>query len=168
MRVWVDPDKMAKLGLTATDISNAINAQNRQNPAGALGQSPAPPGTDFQYAVNAPGRLIDPAQFGDIVVRAQPDASLLRIRDIGRVELGAQTYHGFSRLNGKPSGSVIVFLSPGANAVETANQVNAFMEQAKKTFPAGIDYAIPYDSTHVRARRHSRRGLSRCSPRSAW
>ncbi len=92
MRVWVDPDKMAKLGLTATDISNAINAQNRQNPAGALGEAPAPPGTDFQYAVTAPGRLVDPAQFGDIVLRAQPDASLLRIRDIGRVELGAFTY----------------------------------------------------------------------------
>src|SRR6202521_3141519 len=74
MRVWVDPDKMAKLGLTATDISNAIDAQNRQNPAGAIGQSPAPPGTDFQYAISAPGRLINASEFGDIVVRAQPDA----------------------------------------------------------------------------------------------
>ncbi len=92
MRVWVNPDKMAKLGVTATDVSNAIQAQNRQNPAGAIGQAPAPSGTDFQYAVTAPGRLTDPSQFGDIVVRAQPDASLLRIRDIGRVELGAQSY----------------------------------------------------------------------------
>ena len=122
MRVWVDPDKMAKLGVTATDISNAINAQNRQNPAGATGQAPAPPGTDFQYAVNAPGRLTDPAQFGDIIVRALPDASLLRIRDIGRVELGAQNYAGFSRLDGKPFGNTIVYLSPGANAVETAKE----------------------------------------------
>src|SRR6202050_994805 len=81
MRVWVDPDKMAKLGLTATDLSNAINGQNRQNPAGSVGQDPAPPGTDFQYSVNAPGRLTDPRQFEDIVIRAQPDASLLRIRD---------------------------------------------------------------------------------------
>src|SRR5580658_7869523 len=147
MRVWVDPDKMAKLGLTATDISNAINAQNRQNPAGSLGQTPAPPGTDFQYAVTAPGRLVDPSQFADIVIRAQPDASLLRIRDIGRVELGAQTYLGFSRFNGKPSSNTIVFLSPGANAVDTANQVMAYMENAKKSFPAGIDYVIPYNST---------------------
>src|SRR5579862_380150 len=147
MRVWVDPDKMAKLGLTATDISNAINAQNRQNPAGSIGQSPAPPGTDFQYAISAPGRLINASEFGDIVVRAQPDASLVRIRDIGRVELGAQTYSGFSRLNGKPSGSVILFLSPGANAVAAQKQVRAYMENAKKTFPAGIDYAFPYDST---------------------
>ena len=147
MRVWVDPDKMAKLGLTATDISNAINAQNRQNPAGSIGQSPAPPGTDFQYAISAPGRLINASEFGDIVVRAQPDASLVRIRDIGRVELGAQTYSGFSRLSGKPSGSVILFLSPGANAVAAQKQVKAYMENAKKTFPAGIDYAFPYDST---------------------
>jgi hydrophobe/amphiphile efflux-1 (HAE1) family protein len=147
MRVWVNPDKMAKLGLTATDVSNAINGQNRQNPAGSVGQAPATPGTDFQYAVSAPGRLVDPSQFGDIVVRAQPDASLLRIRDIGSVQLGAQTYQGFSRLNGKPSGSVIVFLSPGANAVATADRVKAFMEQAKKSFPAGIEYVVPYDST---------------------
>ena len=152
MRVWVDPDKMAKLGLTATDINNAINAQNRQNPAGALGEAPAPSGTAFQYAVTAPGRLVDPEQFGDIVLRAQPDASLLRIRDIGQVQLGAFTYSGFSRLNGKPSCNLIVFLSPGANAVETSNQVRAFMKQAKQNLPAGIDYTIPYDSTRfVRA-----------------
>jgi hydrophobe/amphiphile efflux-1 (HAE1) family protein len=152
MRVWVDPDKMAKLGLTATDINNAINAQNRQNPAGALGQAPAPNGTSFQYAVTAPGRLVDPEQFGDIVLRAQPDASLLRIRDIGRVQLGAFTYSGFSRLSGKPSCNLVVFLSPGANAVDTANQVRTFMQRAKLNFPAGIDYTIPYDSTRfVRA-----------------
>src|SRR5580658_3387937 len=152
MRVWVDPDKMAKLGLTATDISDAVNAQNRQNPAGALGQAPSPTGTSFQYAVTAPGRLVDPEQFGDIVLRAQPDASLLRIRDIGRVQLGAFTYQGFSRTDGKPSCNVIVFLSPGANAVETSNQVNAFMRQAKSNFPAGIDYKVTYDSTRfVRA-----------------
>jgi multidrug efflux pump len=152
MRVWVDPDKMAKLGLTATDINNAINAQNRQNPAGALGEAPSPHGTDFQYAVSAPGRLVNPEQFGDIVLRAQPDASLLRIRDIGTVQLGAFTYSGFGRVNGKPACNVIVFLSPGANAVDTSDQVNAFMRKAKLNFPPGIDYTIPYDSTRfVRA-----------------
>jgi hydrophobe/amphiphile efflux-1 (HAE1) family protein len=152
MRVWVDPDKMTKLGLTATDVNDAINAQNRQNPAGALGQAPAPTGTAFQYAVSAPGRLVDPEQFGDIVLRAQPDASLLRIRDIGTVQLGAFTYSAFSRLNGKPSSNVIAFLSPGANAVETSNQINAFMKKAKLNFPAGIDYTVSYDSTRfVRA-----------------
>jgi hydrophobe/amphiphile efflux-1 (HAE1) family protein len=147
MRVWVDPDKMSKLGLTATDVSNAINAQNRQNPAGSLGASPAPPGTAFQYAISAPGRLLDPQEFSDIVLRAQPDASLVRIRDIGRVELGAQSYSSFNRLNGHPSGSVIVFLSPGANAVQTADQVKALLEKAKQNFPAGVQYEIPYDST---------------------
>src|ERR1700722_3260246 len=152
MRVWVDPDKMTKLGLTATDVSNAINAQNKQNPAGALGEAPAPNGTAFQYAVSAPGRLVDPAQFGDIVLRAQPDASLLRIRDIGRVGLGSLTYSGFSRTSGKPSCNVIVFLSPGANAVETSNEVQAFMKQAKLNFPGGVDYKVTYDSTRfVRA-----------------
>ena len=97
--------------------------------------------------MTAPGRLTDPSQFEDIVVRAQPDASLLRVRDIGRVELGAQTYSGFSRLNGRPSANVIVYLAPGANAVETADQVIKYMESVKATFPPGIDYVMPYNST---------------------
>src|SRR5918993_3601334 len=147
MRVWVDPDKMSTLKLNATDIGNAIQSQNRQNPAGSIGQSPAPQGTDFQYAVSAPGRLTDASQFEDIVIRSAPDASLLRLRDIGRVELGAQSYGSFSRLNGRPSGNVIIFLSPGANAVQTANAVQAYMKEAKRTFPEGIDYIVPYDST---------------------
>src|SRR6266567_3174251 len=103
LRVWLHPDKMTKLGITATAVSNAVQAQNRQNPAGAIGQAPSPRGTDFQYAVSAPGRLTDPSEFGDIVIRAQPDASLLRVRDIARIELGSQNYSGYSRLNGKPS-----------------------------------------------------------------
>jgi hydrophobe/amphiphile efflux-1 (HAE1) family protein len=147
MRVWVDPDKMTTFGLTATDISNAITAQNRQNPAGSIGQAPSPRGTDFQYSVTAPGRLTDPGEFANIVLRALPNASLLRIRDIGRVELGAQTYSGFSRMSGKPSGNVIVYLAPGANAVETAKAVQDFMVKAKASFPSGIDYVIPYNST---------------------
>src|SRR5450432_1605500 len=147
MRVWLNPDKMTKLGITATDVSNAVQAQNRQNPAGAIGQAPSPRGTDFQYAVTAPGRLTDPSQFEDIVVRAQPDASLVHVHDIGRVELGAQTYNGFSRLNGKPSANVIVYLAPGANAVETADQVIKYVNSVKASFPKGIDYIVPYNST---------------------
>jgi multidrug efflux pump len=147
MRVWLNPDKMTKLGLTATDVSNAIQAQNRQNPAGALGQAPSPTGTDFQYAVTAPGRLTDPREFEDIVIRAQSDASLLRVRDVGHAELGAQTYSGFSRLNGKPSANVIVYLSPGSNAVETADSVLKYVEQVKASFPPGISYVVPYNST---------------------
>jgi multidrug efflux pump len=152
MRIWINPDKMAKLGHTATDVSLAIQAQNRQNPAGAIGQPPVPMGTDFQYPVNASGRLLDPQQFEDIVVHAEPDGSFLRVRDIGHVELGAQDYKTFSRLNGKPSALLIVYLAPGANAVETANRVQAFLEQAKTSFPAGVEYKIPYDATRfVRA-----------------
>ena len=147
MRVWVNPDKMAKLGLTATDVTQAIQAQNRQNAAGAIGQPPAPNGTDFQYPVNATGRLLDAEEFGDVIVRALPDGSLLRVRDVGRVELGAQDYRNFGLFNGKPAAVVIVFLSPGANAVETGERVRAFIAQAKESFPASVDYTIGYDST---------------------
>lgn len=147
MRVWVNPDKMAKFGITATDVSNAIQAQNRQNPAGAFGQPPSPRGTAFQFAVTAPGRLVEPQQFDDIVLRAQPDTSLLRIRDIGHTQLGLQTYSGFSRVDGRPAGNMIVFLSPGANAVQTADKVRKFLETTKRSFPASMDYLVSYDST---------------------
>jgi hydrophobe/amphiphile efflux-1 (HAE1) family protein len=147
MRVWINPDKMAKLGLTATDVNRAIQAQNRQNPAGALGQPPAPMGTDFQYPVTASGRLLQPEQFSDIILRAEPDGSLLRLRDIARVELGAQDYKSFSRLTKKPAAVIIVYLSPGANAVDTADRVISFLDGAKKSFPAGIEYKVGYDAT---------------------
>ena len=147
MRIWINPDKMAKLGLTATDLNNAIQAQNRKNPAGAIGQPPVPNGTDFQYPVNASGRLVDPQQFGDIVLRAEPDGSLLRVRDVGRVELGAQDYKSFSNLNGRPASVLIVYLSPGANAVDTGKRVRAYLEEISKTFPAGIKYRVSYDAT---------------------
>jgi hydrophobe/amphiphile efflux-1 (HAE1) family protein len=147
MRVWVDPDKMAKLGLTATDINNAIQAQNRQNPAGSLGQPPIPKGTDYQYPVNASGRLLTAQEFGDVIVRAQPDGSLLRVRDVGHVQLGAQDYSSFTYWNRREAGFIIVYLSPGANAVETQRKIVNFMEQARQAFPAGLQYAIPYDST---------------------
>ena len=147
MRVWVDPDKMAKLSLTATDVNNAIQAQNRQNPAGSLGQPPIPRGSDYQYPVNATGRLTTAQQFGDIIIRAQPDGSLLRVRDVGHVDLGAQDYSSFTYWNQRQAGFIIVYLSPGANAVETQRQIVKFMDQAKQSFPAGLQYAIPYDST---------------------
>jgi hydrophobe/amphiphile efflux-1 (HAE1) family protein len=148
MRVWLNPDKMAKLGLTATDINNAIQQQNRQNPAGAIGQPPVSgSGTDFQYPVNAAGRLVDPQQFADIVVRALPDGSLLRIRDIGRVDLGAEDYGTFSSANGKPAAVLIVNIVPGANAVEAEDRLEVFMQEASKNFPAGIDYKIAFNPT---------------------
>ncbi|MGH9664568.1 MAG: efflux RND transporter permease subunit, partial [Bryobacteraceae bacterium] len=147
MRLWVDPDKMATLGVTATDVSAAVQAQNRQNPAGAIGQPPVDRGNDVQFPVNAKGRLETPEQFDNIVVRAQPDGSLLRIRDLGHASLGAQDYASFSRFNGRPSAVMIVFLSPGANAVETGDRVLSFMKQASQSFPAGLRYDVNYDST---------------------
>src|SRR6185312_5602072 len=147
MRVWLNPDKMAELGVTATDVSNAVQAQNRQNPAGSLGQPPVDRNSQFQYPVNAKGRLETPAQFENIVVRAQPDGSLLHLRDLGHASLGAQDYANFSHLNGRPSAVIIVFLSPGANAVETGDRVLAFMKEAQKSFPAGIRYDVNYDAT---------------------
>src|SRR6476469_4274448 len=147
MRLWVNPDKMAELGVTATDVSNAVQAQNRQNPAGAIGQPPVDRNSQFQYPVNAKGRLETPAQFENIVVRAQPDGSLLHLRDLGNASLGAQDYANFSHLNGRPSAVIIVFLSPGANAVETGDRVLAFMKEAQKSFPAGIRYDVNYDAT---------------------
>src|SRR6266849_4430841 len=147
MRVWVNPSKMATLGLTATDLTAAIQAQNRQNPAGSLGQPPVASGTDLQYPVNAAGRLVDPQQFADIVLRAEPDGSLLRIRDLARVELGAQDYKTFSRFDQKPASVVLVYLTPGANAVETADRVRRFLDRARPGFPAGLDYRVGFDAT---------------------
>jgi hydrophobe/amphiphile efflux-1 (HAE1) family protein len=147
MRVWLNPDKMATLGVTATDLSTAVQSQNRQNPAGSIGQPPVDRGNDFQYPVNAKGRLETPEQFDKIVVRAQPDGSLLRIGDLGHTTLGAQDYANFSRYNLRPSAVIIVYLSPGANAVDTGDRVIKFMKDASKSFPAGIRYDINYDST---------------------
>lgn len=147
MRLWVNPDRMATLGVTATDVNVAVQSQNRQNPSGTLGQSPSPTGTAFQYPVTASGRLLDADEFGDIIVRADNEGSLLRLKDIGRVELGAQTYSGYNDLSKKPAAVMIAFLQPGANAVETADRVSAFLSEAAKDFPEGITYRISYDAT---------------------
>ena len=152
MRIWINPDKMAELGVTATDINAAVQSQNRQNPAGSIAQPPVDRGSDFQYPVNAKGRLETPEQFDNIVVRAQADGSLLKLRDLGHTTLGAQDYTSFSNFNGRPSAVIIVFLSPGANAVQTGDNVLKFMQQTSKTFPSGIRYDVNYDSTRfVRA-----------------
>jgi hydrophobe/amphiphile efflux-1 (HAE1) family protein len=147
MRVWLNPDKLSQLGLTDTDVSNAIQAQNRQNPAGSVGQPPSGHGADFQYPVNAQGRLVTPNEFGDVIIRAQPDGSMLRVRDVGRVQLGAQDYSSFTYWNGRTAAFIIAYLAPGANAVETQKNIVKFMQQAKTSFPVGLEYKIPYDST---------------------
>lgn len=147
MRVWVRPDKLAKLGLTAGDLAAAIREQNVQAPAGTIGQPPAPAGTNFEYPVDVQGRLDSKEQYDNIVVRTLPDGSLLRLRDAARTELAARDYSAWGRLNGSPATLVVVRQSPGANALEVIRGVRSAMERAKLSFPPGLDYDLSYDST---------------------
>jgi hydrophobic/amphiphilic exporter-1 (mainly G- bacteria), HAE1 family len=147
MRVWVKPDQLAKLQVTVPDIINAIQVQNNVNPAGQVGGEPVPPGQEYTYAVRAQGRLINEQEFGEIVVRAQPDGSVLRLRDVARIELGAQVYNMLGRLDGKPSAVIAVYQMPGSNAVAAAKGAIAYMEEQKKRFPPGLDYVTALDTT---------------------
>ena len=147
MRAWVRPDKLAKLGLQASDIQSAIQQQNVIAPTGSVGAMPAPKGNQFQLSVNAPARLSDPKAFGDIIVRSNPDGSVLRLGDVARVELGAELYQTVGGLADKPATLVILYQTPEANAIKTASAVRATMAQLAKTFPPGLTYAVPYDST---------------------
>lgn len=148
MRVWLNPDKMAQLGITATDVANAIRQQNVQAPAGQVGAPPASEGQQFQYTVQVKGRLASAAEFGNIVVRANPDGSLVHIHDIGHVQLAAEDYSSFSRLSGTPTVVLAVMQLPGANALDVANEVNTQMKTLAKSFPAGVRYEIPLDTTN--------------------
>jgi len=147
MRMWVKPDRLAKLGITVTDIISAIQAQNTINPAGRAGSEPAPPGQEFTYTVLAQGRLVSPEQFGEIVVRETPDGGIVRVRDVARIELGAQDYSWKGRFNGKPSAIVSVYQLPGSNAVDAAAGVRKLMAEAKQRFPQDMDYATSLDTT---------------------
>jgi len=147
MRCWVNPDKLASLKITIPEIVNAIQTQNTVNPAGQIGSEPVPTGQDFTYTVRAPGRLPSAEEFGEIIVRATPDGGILRLKDVARIELGAQTYALQGRLNGKPAALLAVYQLPGSNAVKTAQGVRNLMEEAKTRFPQGLDYVIPLDTT---------------------
>jgi hydrophobe/amphiphile efflux-1 (HAE1) family protein len=148
MRVWLDPDKLAKLGITATDVQSAVAEQNVQVVAGKLGQSPAPADTMFEYQVSALGRLSDPAQFGDIIVRAGTGSeAVVHLRDVARIELGALQYTSSARLNDRPTVFVAVYQTPGSNALQVSNEVQAEMQQLGKRFPAGLAWRIPYNTT---------------------
>src|SRR5271169_3156973 len=149
MRMWVKPDQLAKLGITVPEIISAIQAQNTINPAGKAGGEPAPPGQQFTYTVLAQGRLVSPEQFGEIVVRETPDGGIVRVRDLARIELGAQDYSWKGRFNGKPSAIVSVYQLPGSNAVEAAAGVRKLMAQAKLRFPQDMDYATSLDTTRA-------------------
>jgi hydrophobic/amphiphilic exporter-1 (mainly G- bacteria), HAE1 family len=147
MRLWVKPDQLAKLGITVTDISNAIQAQNTVNPAGQVGGEPAPADQQFTYAALAQGRLTTPEQFGDVIVREAPNGGIVRVRDVARVELGTQDYSLISRLNGKPAAAIAVYQLPGTNAVQTVQGVRKVLAQMKQRFPGDMDYAISLDQT---------------------
>ncbi len=147
MRVWLHPDRMANLGLTPTDIYRAVQEQNTQAPAGMVGQLPAPENQQFQYSVQVRGRLTEPEEFGNIIVRALPDGSFIRVRDVARVELGAKDYNFVSRYNGKPAASFAIKLTPDGSALETARLVREKMAALQPSFPPDLDYEIAYDST---------------------
>jgi multidrug efflux pump len=147
MRIWLYPDKMSQLGITTGDVATALRSQNAQYAAGKIGGEPALPGQKLAFTVTASGRLIEPEQFGDIVVRAGGPAGVLRIKDIARVELGGQNYESVTMLNGKPMVGLGMFLQPGANALEVADAIKAKLQELKAKFPPGMDYDIPVDST---------------------
>ena len=148
MRVWLDPDKLANLGVTAVDVQNAIAEQNVQVAAGKIGQSPAPPGTPFELQVNAQGRLSDPQEFSNIIVRADPaSGAVVRLRDVARVELGALQYSSSAFFGKDPTVVLAIFQMPGSNALDLQKQVKTKMEELSKRFPPGIAYAMHYDTT---------------------
>jgi len=147
MRIWLDPDKLKARGLTSTDVVGALREQNVQVAAGQIGQSPAPEGQDFQYTVNTLGRLEDVEQFENVIVKTAPGGRLTRVKDLARVELGSESYDVSGQLNGHPDATLAVFRTPGANALQVAEQVQAKMEELKQSFPEGLDYEIPLEST---------------------
>jgi HAE1 family hydrophobic/amphiphilic exporter-1 len=147
MRLWVKPDTLAKLGITVPEIVSAIQSQNTVNPAGKAGGEPAPRGQEFTYSVLAQGRLASPEEFGQIVVRETPDGGTVRVRDVARIELGAQDYSVAGRFNGRPSAIIATYQLPGSNAVDAAAGVNKLMAQMRQRFPEDMEYEVALDTT---------------------
>ena len=147
MRVWIKPDRLAKLGLTPSDVIEAIKEQNLQAPAGKIGGAPTPADQEFTETLSAPGRLVTPEEFENVIVRQSATGAVVRIKDIGRAELGSQDYNSFGRLNGKPGGAMAVYLLPGANQLQAAETIYETMEHSKALFPPDMDYKIVYDTT---------------------
>jgi len=147
MRLWVKPDRLAKLGLTVNEVANAVQVQNTVNPAGSVSGEPSAGDQRFTYAVRAQGRLTTPEEFGDIVVRESPDGGVVRVKDVASVELGSQDYSFATRLDGKPTAVIGVYQLPGSNAVEAAKGVRKLMAKMKERFPADLNYDITLDTT---------------------
>jgi HAE1 family hydrophobic/amphiphilic exporter-1 len=147
MRVWIRPDKLAKLGLTPADVISAIKEQNIQAPAGQIGAPPSPPGQEFTYTVAAPRKLATPEEFANIQLRTSDTGAVVRIGDVGRVDLGGENYKSFARLDGKPAGVLAVYLLPGANQLEAAEGIYHLVEELSHSFPEDVAYKITYDTT---------------------
>ena len=147
MRIWLDPNRLAKLALTPSDVVAAIKEQNLQAPSGQVGAPPSPPGQQFSYTVQAPGRLVSPEEFGEIILRSSGKGEIVRIKDVGRVELGSENYKSFGRMNGKPSAVLAVYLLPGANQIQSAEGIYRTLAEVKRQFPPDVDYRIVYDTT---------------------
>jgi HAE1 family hydrophobic/amphiphilic exporter-1 len=147
MRIWLKPDLLARLGISATEVQTAIRQQNIVNPAGQVGAEPAPPGQELTYTVRAQGRLAEPDEFGAIVIRENPDGSTVRLKDIARIELGALTYQQYGTFNGKPAAVIATFQSPGSNALEVADNLKKTMAELATRFPPGIEFKISLDTT---------------------
>jgi HAE1 family hydrophobic/amphiphilic exporter-1 len=147
MRMWLNPDVLARLGLTVTDVQNALRQQNVVNPAGQVGAEPAPPGQQLTYTVRAQGRLVQPAEFGNVVIRENPDGSAVRVRDVARIELGALNYQQYGTFNGQPAAVIAAFQTPGSNALDVADNIRKTMDDLATRFPAGVQYKVSLDTT---------------------
>ena len=147
MRIWLRPDRLARLALTPADVISAIKEQNLQAPAGRVGMAPSPKDQEFTYTVSAPGRLVNPEEFENIILRQTETGAQIRVKDVGRAELGSQDYNSFGRLDGKASGTMAVYLLPGANQLQASEAIYETMRLAKGLFPPDIDYKIVYDTT---------------------
>ena len=149
MRIWVDPEKLYTFGLTPSDVINVIKQQSQDVAAGQVGMPPAPKGLDFQYTIDIQGQRTTPEEFGNIIVKADQGngGRIVRVKDIGRVELGAQTYSQTSQINGKPNSGIAIYQLPDANALNVANAVKAKMVELEKAFPPGLAYSVPFDTT---------------------
>jgi HAE1 family hydrophobic/amphiphilic exporter-1 len=147
MRIWLDPERLKSMKLTTQDVIRAIEEQNVQVAAGQIGEPPTPEGQNFQYSINTKGRLSDVEQFEDIIIKTAEGTRIARVKDVARVELGAQNYNQYFQTNGKDSAGIAIYLLPGANALDTANRIRAAMERMSKVFPRGLEYSIPFDTT---------------------
>lgn len=149
MRFWVRPDTLAKLNITVSEIIDALVKQNSVNPAGQVGAEPVPPGQEFTYTVRAQGRLTSVEEFENIVVRADPDGSIVRMKDVARVELGSQAYNMHGRVNGQPGAIIPIYQTPGSNALDTVRRATALLEELKTRFPADVEYQVSLDTTRA-------------------